>query len=146
MQTCFDGVGAKSLSLSVSSVFMIFSLSFSSCFSVTNIKGLQTRFTNPLYKIKGINIESRRGIVFSGYNWYNLTKFLYGLKIQNVGATSTYAEVVAAIAASSYTDYEITLVVDACSCSYSPCSCTPDVTGTHATQEACQNDQTNCCS
>ena len=118
----------------------------SSCFSVTNIKGLQTRFTNPLYKIKAINIESKRGTVFSGYNWYNLTKFLYGLKIQNVGATSTYAEVVAAIAASSYTDYKITLVVDACSCSYSPCSCTPDVTGTHATQEACQNDQTNCCS
>jgi hypothetical protein len=117
----------------------------SSCFSVTNIKGLQTRFTNPLYKIKAINVESKRGTVFSGYTWYNLTKFLYSKKIQNVGATTTYAEAVAAIAASVYTDYEITLIVDACSCSYSPCFCTPDATGTHTTQAACQNDATNCC-
>ena len=117
----------------------------SSCYSVPGLQNTKFKVTHALYRIKSLNITSGKGTLFAGTNWYALTKFLYNKKMTGVDGTSTYAEVLAAIAASAYTDYTITLTMSPCSCTYGPCSCVPDVNGTHTTQAECQDDETSCC-
>jgi len=116
-----------------------------SCYSVPGLQNSISKVTHPLYRIKSLNITSGKGTLFSGSDWHALTKFLYNKKMTGVDGTSTYAEVLAAIAASAYTDYIIGLSMVPCSCTYGPCNCVPDVYGTHTTQAGCQDDETNCC-
>jgi hypothetical protein len=116
----------------------------SSCYSVAGLQNTDRKVTHAVYSIKSLNITSGKGTVFAGNSWKALIKFLSNKKMSVVEGT-TYAEALVAIAASAYTDYTINLTITPCSCTYGPCSCVPDVNGTHATEEACQQNTTNCC-
>jgi hypothetical protein len=97
------------------------------------------------YSIGNLTVDSTKGKVFAGTRWYDLVKFLAK---NGVSATMsmTRSEVVSAISSSLTPGYILGIELTRCYCTHAACLCEADADGTHATEKACEDDTTNCCS